>query len=241
MNFRELSLYLNNEDEAEQYLIKSGILKHFDKCLICGSSHLGRVRRGKHKCYGCNTEWNLRKGSFIERRKISLGEFIGVLKFFSDGVSATRCAEELGVGIKPTGDIYADIRKALFVYKPFVLNDSHKAIFFIKEVQEQVVIELADAAIKNDDTSEFIAIRSRDANSSYSFNFNYKTKRSKNFLRNIEKIDRLDNFFRFCQERLLTYRGRDMNSLYYTLQELAFRYNHRREDFFNILINKLTY
>jgi transposase len=239
MTIKELSLYLNYEDKAEQYLIKSGILKQFDKCYMCGSSHLGRVRRGKYKCYGCNAEWNLRKGSFLELRKVQLGTFIGIAKFFADGVSASRCAEELEFGIIPVRNIYKDLRRELIGDVSFKIQDNHSVTFCISESDGQIFISPGCNFDLEIAKAELIAIRSKDSAGTYFFNFNYKTKFKKNLLHKIHQRDGPDDFYRYCQERLLNFRGRDVNSIVNVLQELAYRYNHRDTNLFEILINNL--
>ncbi|MHB1688085.1 MAG: hypothetical protein ACYCVH_12025 [Ignavibacteriaceae bacterium] len=240
MTTKELSLYLNNEDEAEVYLFKVGVLKRFDACVQCGFSHIGRVRRGKYKCYECKTEWNLRKDSYLERRKISLGEFIGIVKFFADSVNASRCAEEIEVGIKPTRHIYRDLRLKLIGRGLINVNDNHDVTFTIRETDGQINISIGGNTEGESSAADLTATRSKDSNTSYFYRLSYNNLSAKKILNHIDKIDNLDNFYRFCQERVLNFRGRDMNSLADTLQELAYRYNHRNEDIFNILINQIS-
>ncbi len=239
MTTKELSLYLNNADEAEAYLFKIGVLKTFNICVQCETSHFGRVRRGKYKCYECKTEWNIRKGSFLESKKIALGDFLGIVKFFSDGVNATRCAEELGIGIKLTRLIYSEFRLKLIDKKITNIHGTSKVSFFIREVDGNINISIGNNTVEEISAAELTATRTKDESGVYYFNFSYKTKYKKNFLRQIERIDNLDNFYRYCQLQLLSFRGRDINALAYTLHELVYRYNHRKNNLLEILISKI--
>ena len=80
MNLIELSELLLDEKKAEQYLLGLGILKSFTQCEKCGSSHLGRIRRGKIKCYKCKREWNQRKGGILEGVNLELKKVLLFIK-----------------------------------------------------------------------------------------------------------------------------------------------------------------
>jgi hypothetical protein len=207
-------------------------------CIQCGSSHLGRVRRGKIKCYECNFEWNPRKNSFLESRKISSGEFIAITKFFADGVNASRCADELELGVKQIRHLYSEFRDILFGGNVLNIEDPKKVTFFIRE--SNGLLELAADQSIDVGTSKavILATRSKEKDTSYFYRISYKNLSAKKILK---QIDRIDNFYRFCQEKILNFRGRDINKLAETLQELVYRYNHRNEDMFSILMNKTTY
>jgi hypothetical protein len=74
---------------------------------------------------------------------------------------------------------------------------------------------------------------------SYFYRISYKNLSAEKMLNQIDKIDSLDILYRFCQEKLLNLRGRDLNKLAETLQELIYRYNNRDIDLFELLMNKL--
>ena len=82
MNLMELTQYTSDDEKAEQYLQKIGILKTFDNCPYCGSRRLGRIRRVKIKCYECRKEWGVRKGSILEGMRIPLTKFLLAIKLF---------------------------------------------------------------------------------------------------------------------------------------------------------------
>jgi len=241
MTFKRLSFYLNNEDKAEEYLIKEGILNSFDKCIKCGSSHLGRVRRGKIMCYECKAEWNIRKGSFLEGKKVKLNDFIGCLKFFADGINAAKCANELEVSPKLTRRIFNELRTVILGNIRQILEDVHEITFHIREVDGQILFEVRNAEINTVTNATLVAKRSINSRREFIYDITYKSQKVKSVMKRIERIDSLDNFYRFCKERLLTFRGRETNYLVAVLEELAFRYNHRREDILNILIYKIAH
>ncbi len=95
MNLLELSKLLLDEKLAEQYLLAKGVLKTFTSCEKCGSTKLGRIRRGKYRCYGCKADWSIRKNSILLSHQISFSKFIGVVGCFTLDLTAKQAAEEL--------------------------------------------------------------------------------------------------------------------------------------------------
>ncbi len=65
MNLIELTQHTSDEEKAEKYLQKIGILKIFEEYPYCGSKRVGRIRRGKIKCYECRKELGIRRGSIV--------------------------------------------------------------------------------------------------------------------------------------------------------------------------------
>lgn len=241
MTIKELSKFINNDRESEAFLLGIGILKQFYVCPICKSSHIGRVRRGKYKCYGCKLEWNIRKDSYLEGKKITLTNFICCLKFFADGMNATKCAMELEISSKQTRKIFNNLRELLIGKMSPIVNEKENLIFKIQEIDGVIFIQFDIKNLDAANNAYLIATRSVDGDREYCYNFEYKNLRIKSLLNEIGKIDKLDDFYRFCKERIFYFRGRDKSYLLALIQELVFRYNHRNEDLIKILIDKLNY
>ena len=239
MTVKELSLYLTDEDKAEDYLREKNILKEFSKCPACSSSHIGRIRRQRIKCYECKYEWNIRKDSFLESRHLQLSEFIGVMKIFSDEISASKCSQELEMNRKKVETLYNYFRQQLFNIDKLKGTELNKMKFLIRNDKGIIDISMDVDELKEGGASLTIK-RSKNIDNAYRYVISYKNLRVKNILRTIEKIDELDDFYRFCQERLITFRSRDESQLIWKLLELEFRYNHRHDDIFDLLINKLS-
>lgn len=240
MTLKELSLYINNEEATENYLKSCGILKTFTACIACGSTHIGRIRRSKLKCYECRVEWNIRKDSILEKKKISFGAFLGCIKLFTDGLPVSKCAEELEIGLKITKHLFTDIRTFLLDRRQIVVPDSHEIIFYLKVINGSIFVEAGHNSEESSRGALITATRTKVNESSYLYKFRYKNLTPKRIVNEIDRIDSLDIFYRFYQERLLKYRGRNINSLAEFLYELAYRYNHRHEDLFQIIIAQLA-
>lgn len=67
-----------------------------------------------------------------------------------------------------------------------------------------------------------------------------KVDHSKRFARGRVYINGLEGFWSFAKERLLKYHGISPDRFPLYLKELEFRYNHRKEDIFPLLVNFLA-
>ena len=239
MTIKELSQYITDEDKAEDYLRDKKILKEFSQCPGCGSSHFGRVRRQRFKCYECKYEWNVRKESVLESSHLSLSDFIGCIKMFADEFTASKCAYELCINRIRVGRLYRKFQKKLIgqINIPTVNSKIMKISLKLEDGKIHVALDDNDSA---EDSSRLIISRSKNQDGAYQYLISYENLRIKRLLRAIDRIDELDDFYRYCQERLLTFRNRDENKLIWKLHELAFRYNHRHEDIYNLLLTKLS-
>ena len=101
-----------SEEEVEKFLREKGILKTFIHCPYCGSKQFSRVRRDK--CYKCKREWSIRKGSILERTRISLSKFLIALKLFELEVPVLRAAKELKLAYNTVHRLFTLIRERIY-------------------------------------------------------------------------------------------------------------------------------
>lgn len=102
-------LHLNSEQEAEEYLQEKGVLSKFTHCIHCNSTSLGRIRRGKYKCYNCKREWSSRKGSILESFRLDNRQFLLAIKSFSLNLPYTQCAVECNISKSTSKMLYSEI------------------------------------------------------------------------------------------------------------------------------------
>src|ERR1035437_6116511 len=239
MTTKELSGYLLNEEAAEKWLRDKNILKSFDSCPLCGSGHLGRIRRERYRCFECKNEWNIRKGSWLESMHLDCSTFIGTMKMFCDEVNAAKCAYELEFSRRTVLRLYKDFRENL-VGLPETLTDENEIVVLIASMNEKVNVSLCKAGDETTQQSKIMLRRQKQTDGQYYYSISYNSINTKKILRAINKINYMDEFYRYCQERVLKFRGRDIEGVYGTLQELAFRFNHRNDKMFDILVNRLV-
>jgi transposase len=113
MNLIELAQYIGDEENAEQALRESGILKKYTTCPFCGENRIGRVRRTKYKCYRCNKEWGVRRGSILEGLKIPFTKFLMAIKLFELDTSVRESAKQLGLAYNTVYHLYQILRYAI--------------------------------------------------------------------------------------------------------------------------------
>ena len=95
MKLIDLLELLLNEKKAEQYLLEIGILKKIKNCENCGSSKIGRIRRGKYKCYCCKSEWNQRQGSMLEGINLNTNKILLFIKLVEYNFNDYKIGKEL--------------------------------------------------------------------------------------------------------------------------------------------------
>ena len=113
MNLVELTQYTNDEERAEAYLREHGILKTFEECPHCGSKRINRVRRFKYKCYSCNREWGIRRGSIIEGLRVPFTKFLIAITLFEIDTSVRDASKQLGLAYNTVYNIHSLIRRAI--------------------------------------------------------------------------------------------------------------------------------
>ena len=113
MKFKEFLPYLNNEEKAEEYLREARILKKFETCIYCNSGSLRKIRRGKIKCYSCKKEWNIMKGSIIERSRLDYSIIIMIIKLYSMGLSIFMISNETSKSKLSISPIIYEIRSKI--------------------------------------------------------------------------------------------------------------------------------
>ena len=239
LTIKQISFYLQDETLSEKYLLENGILKTFSSCPSCKSTHVGRVRRQRYKCYECKYEWNIRRDSVLEGSHLKLSDFIGCIKMFVDEYSASKCANELNINRNSVGELYRNFQEKLIspVNIPSIDSGIINVILKLEDRKIYIVLDNSDSV---EEGSRLFLSRSKDRDNAYRYLVSYKNLKVKKLLNKINRIDVLDDFYHYCRERLLTFRNRDENQLIWKLYELAFRYNHRHEDIFDLLLTKLS-
>jgi transposase len=113
MNLIELQQYTISEDKSEEYLRTQGILKQFKQCPNCESTRIGRVRRGKFKCYDCRKEWGPRRGSILEGLRVPLVRVLIAIKLFELDTSVREAAHQLDLSYNTVYDLFNLFRQAI--------------------------------------------------------------------------------------------------------------------------------
>ena len=114
MELMKLMDIARDEASAEEFLRRKGVLKTFTCCPYCSNPHFGKVRRNVYKCYRCKREWSVRKGSILEKTKVSFSKFLIALKLFELEVPVLRASKELGLSYNTVHRLFTLIRKHIY-------------------------------------------------------------------------------------------------------------------------------
>jgi transposase len=106
MNLLELQQYTIDEERAEEYLRKQGIIRSYDRSPHCESTRIGRVRRSKFKCYDCRREWGPRRGSTLEGMQVPLARVLHAIKLFELDTSVRESVDQLALSNNTVYDLF---------------------------------------------------------------------------------------------------------------------------------------
>jgi transposase len=85
----------------------------FHDCPYCQGTRINRVRRAKYKCYTCNREWGVRRGSILEGLRVPFTKFLMAIKLFEIDTSVREAAKQLGLAYNTVYNLHSLIRNAI--------------------------------------------------------------------------------------------------------------------------------
>jgi len=115
MNLSEFAQYIGDEEKAERALYELRILKRYTICPFYGEDRIGRVRRTKYKCYRCNQEWGVWRGSILEGLKVPFTKFLMVIKLFELDTSVRESAKQQDLAYNTVYYLYQILRYVIII------------------------------------------------------------------------------------------------------------------------------
>lgn len=229
---------MQDEQAAENYLYEKGILKKYTKCPYCGFDKLGHLSRNRIKCYKCKKEWHKRKGSFLEGKQISSSKFVAFLKLYADEYGVNHIAEELQLDIKSVIELNNQTRKividSFFKKKPLINSN-----YVLHIVNDKITLSSLKANMNNCEyNSGYMIIsftRTKEYGNLYSFLISAKWVGTK-----IKYKSMLNTFISYIKMKLISYRGVKTEYFFEYFLESIIKYNNRKLDFFNCLLEILA-
>jgi transposase len=187
------------------------------------------------------------KNRYYRHSRISEELFLGVLFGFTQDLTATESASQTGISIRSVNSIYLKLRRWLAsndnsgsntakqdVYTLAIKDDNNIVIHAISDKDSEVVKTLINAPTLTGDIQSWSqldgAIALMSPNSS-------RLKRRLDIASKDHAL--LDQFWEYTRERLHRFNGIHKHTSSLHLQETAFRFNHRNNNMYVILVNKL--
>ena len=235
MNLIELSKYLNDEELAEKYLLEKEILKTWTNCPHCNSDKLGKISRGRIKCYKCKKEWHKRKGSFLESKQISFSKFIAFIKLYADEFGVNQLSKELELDIKSVIMIHSDIRMRLIHCLTKPASSEFPNVILYEENGELILKFTRGKEFQKNKNFYILEFnRYKELGSLYSF-----LVQAKWCGKNKSHQAFFNSFLSYAKMRLINYRGIKVELATGYLYELILKYNNRDKNYYELIANSL--
>lgn len=113
MKYLEVIDLIVDEEKAERFLRKVGVLRTFTECPRCGSSGFSDLRGTDLRCSDCGQAWSKRKDSMLFRSTVSCRELVAMAWRFETEVPAATLARDLGLNRNTVNRYYREFREAL--------------------------------------------------------------------------------------------------------------------------------
>jgi len=114
---------LMDEKYARKYLLKKRWKKYLKFCHRCRCRKLYKLSSNRYRCSRCKVEFNDFTDTFIGQLRISLTDWLLVIKLFDLEVSARRAARETNLSYPTVYKAYMLIRMAIY------LNEKNSTYF----------------------------------------------------------------------------------------------------------------
>jgi transposase len=98
-----------------RFYVKWGYLNDIPCVPSAGESYRESLRRFKFKCYRCNKEWGVRRGSILEGLKTPFAKFLMAIKLFELDTSVRDSAKQLGLAYNTVYHLNQILRHAIIV------------------------------------------------------------------------------------------------------------------------------
>jgi transposase len=263
---------LTDEKYARKYFLKKRWKKYLKFCQRCGGRKLYRLSNKKYRCSRCKFEFTDFTNTFLGQLRISLTDWLLLIKLFDLEVSARRAVKEVGLSYPTVYKAYVLIRIAIYFNEKdsrhfrgeIELDESyfggkrkgkrgrgagHKVPVFgilerngkvfvtvIKDVSAQSLIGETVKKVKRGSIVYTDKWKSYDSLMFCSYR-HMNVDHGERFASGKVHINGLEGFWSFAKQRLAKFHGVLPRKFPLYIKEMEFRYNHRDEDIFEILVN----
>lgn len=249
----ELSRILTDGEASYAYVLQRMQRAGRLRCGSCGFESFYVLSRNRLKCRQCRHEFRPLRETTFAALNLSLTQWLCMVNYFVLGTPTRTAGTRCGVNYKTALRAYVLIRKAILsetvveLPSPSVRGGA-VAIGIIdtvemgevRVVESERVLELlsSDVArvrkgllVYTDRWGEFdtvVVLGERRA-----------WQHRKRVLQSAVYVDYLGGFWQFAKPHILGNRALNRRNLYGVLKELEWRYNHRSEDQFELIVDRM--
>ncbi len=249
----ELSRILTDDEASYAYLLQRLQRAGRLRCGSCGFESFYLLSRNRLKCRQCRREFRPLRDTLFAALNLSLAQWLSMVNYFVLEVPVHTAALRCGVNYKTALRAYAVIRQALFPdlergVSAGVAGGKTLALGIIDTVDWAEVRLLGAEQILELLRSEVARVRKGtlvytdrwgEFDTVVVLGERRAWRHRKRVLQEAVYVDNIGGFWCYAKQYLLGNRALNRGNLLKVLKELEWRYNHRAEDQFEMIVDRM--
>ena len=261
MPLKSLESLFRSERRSYLHLVNAAWRQNRRFCVRCRSTKIYRLADKRYRCGNCGYTFHDFTRRWIGELNLTARQWLWIVKLFELEIPPTQLAKEVGVsyptalkaiylirraiaGAGGEGDLTRrgedDERGAKLGGRVFGLigTDGKIRVIPVEDLNAETVLREQPKFVRQGPvifTGPF-----REYDSMVLWRYRLPAGISKQSPAGKSPLDGLEAFWNFARTRLAKFRRSSVEDLYYFLRELAFRYEHRNAEVFELLVRLMT-
>ena len=268
MPLKSLESLFRSERRSFLHLVNEAWRQNRRFCVRCHSSKIYRLADKRYRCARCGYTFHDFTKRWVGELNLTARQWLWIVKLFELEVPSTQLAKEVGISYptalkaiylirraiaQESGDNFASAAEhdaARLEPESWHGTEGHGRAFGLRERDGKIVITLSDdlsveAVLRRQPKfvrqgSILITGRFDEYDGVVLWRSRLPASAMKRLAIGKPPLDGLDSFWNFVRPRLSKFHGTSDHDLYYFLKELAFRYEHRDQEIFGLLVGFMT-
>ena len=267
MPLKSLESLFRSERRSFLHLVNQAWRQNRRFCVRCQSGKIYRLADKRYRCAHCGYTFHDFTRRWIGELNLTARQWLWIIKLFELEIPPTQLAKEVGISYPTALKAIYLIRRAIAQAsgdEDTVVGESsgagdedhypstdHSRVFGLNEREGKIKISVvpnltAEAVLQ--EQPKFVKqgpivftgpFRQYDGLILWRFRLPGGSAKSST-PRGKSPLDGLDSFWTFARPRLSKFHRSSDQDLFYFLREIVFRYEHRDEELFDSLVNRIT-
>jgi transposase len=268
MPLKSLESLFRSERRSHLFLVNEAWRQNRRFCVRCRSSKIYRLADKRYRCARCGYTFHDFTRRWIGELNLTARQWLWIVKLFELEIPPSQMAKEVGISY-PTalkaiylirraiaqasgdGELAIDTRGGAPAGSDAErATDAHRRAFGLLERNGRISIHVIDDVSAEKVLQEQPKFTKQGAiiftgpfrgyDGVILWRFRLPAGIAKRLPKGKSPLDGLDNFWSFARPRLSKFHRTSDQDLYYFLRELAFRYQHRNQELFALLVSLMT-
>ncbi|MDZ7384626.1 MAG: hypothetical protein ONB07_00725 [candidate division KSB1 bacterium] len=249
----ELSRILTDEDASYAYVLQRMQRAGWLRCGDCGFESFYLLSRNRLKCRRCRREFRPLRTTTFAALNLSPAQWLSMVNYFVLEVPTHTAATRCGINYKTALRAYAFIRQAILSEAGIELSSDGRC----REVLAVGIIDTVEQGtvkmLEPDQTRELLdsgVARVRKGMLVYTDRWGaFDTvvvlaerrawRHRKRVFQNSVYVDYIGGFWQYAKQYIIGNRALNRGNLLMLCKELEWRYNHRTEDQFEMIVDRM--